>query len=54
MARTPEEQAHLEGLSRLYRLGPSQVMREIERRICGCDYGGTSWTTRPATFRFRP
>jgi SAM-dependent methyltransferase len=21
-------------------------MREIERRICGCDYGGTSWTKR--------
>ena len=25
---------------------PSQVMREIEHRICGCDYDGTSWTTR--------
>jgi ubiquinone/menaquinone biosynthesis C-methylase UbiE len=21
-------------------------MREIERVVCGCDYGGTSWTTR--------
>ena len=21
-------------------------MRQIERRVCGCDYGGTSWTTR--------
>lgn len=22
------------------------VMQEIERRVCGCDYGGNSWTTR--------
>jgi SAM-dependent methyltransferase len=29
-----------------YRLGQAPVMREIERKVCGCDYGGTSWTTR--------
>lgn len=22
------------------------VMRSIERRVCGCDYGGNSWTTQ--------
>lgn len=22
------------------------VMQKIERRVCGCDYGGNSWTTR--------
>jgi len=21
-------------------------MQEIERQVCGCDYGGNSWTTR--------
>ena len=21
-------------------------MRAIERRVCGCNYGGSSWTTR--------
>lgn len=29
-----------------YRLAQSKVMRDIERKICGCDYGGTSWMTR--------
>ncbi len=29
-----------------YRLGQSRVMQKIERVVCGCDYGGTSWTTR--------
>ena len=24
----------------------SAVMQKIERRVCGCDYGGNSWTTR--------
>lgn len=23
------------------------IMREVERSVLGCDYGGTSWTTRP-------
>ncbi len=26
-------------------------MREIERAVCGCDYGGTSWTTRDEACR---
>jgi SAM-dependent methyltransferase len=29
-----------------YQQGQAPVMREIERVVCGCDYGGTSWTTR--------
>ncbi len=28
-----------------YLLTEAQVMREIEAAVCGCDYGGTSWTT---------
>ena len=24
----------------------SVAMRDLERSVCGCDYGGTSWTTR--------
>ena len=26
-------------------LAHAPVRLEIERRVCGCDYGGTSWTT---------
>ena len=29
-----------------YRHARSEVMVEIERRVFGCDYGSTSWTTR--------
>jgi ubiquinone/menaquinone biosynthesis C-methylase UbiE len=29
-----------------YELGRSPAMRELERCVIGCDYGGTSWTTR--------
>ena len=28
-------------------------MLEIERRVLGCDYGGTSWTTRDEAIRIR-
>src|SRR5262249_10604688 len=46
MSRTPDEEAMIERFSRQYPLGQAAVMREIERAVCGCDYGGTSWTTR--------
>ncbi len=32
------------GLS--YQRNQLPVMQRIERSVCGCDYGGTSWTTR--------
>lgn len=32
--------------SKKYEHAQSDVMREIERTVCGCDYGATSWTTR--------
>lgn len=46
MPRPPDEQAVIDRFSRRYRLRQSGIMRQIERRVCGCDYGGTSWTTR--------
>jgi SAM-dependent methyltransferase len=29
-----------------YRIGRSPAVRALERCVLGCDYGGTSWTTR--------
>jgi len=42
----PDKQELIERFAQDYRLGQAEVVREIERRVCGCDYGGTSWTTR--------
>ena len=41
-----DEQATIERFDDLYPLTQAPIMREIERSVCGCDYGGTSWTTR--------
>ena len=46
MPRSIEEKALTEGFVADYRLGRADIMRELERVVCGCDYGGTSWTTR--------
>lgn len=46
MPRTPEEQATIDRFSNIYRHGQLDFMLEMERSTCGCDYGGTSWTTR--------
>ncbi len=46
MGRAPEEIAVTERFERQYERGRSKILRDIERDICGCDYGGTSWTTR--------
>jgi SAM-dependent methyltransferase len=32
--------------TRDYELGRTAAMRDLERSVLGCDYGGTSWTTR--------
>ncbi len=42
----PDQQELVARFANDYRLGQAEVMRAIERRVCGCDYGGTSWTTR--------
>ena len=47
MPRTAAEQALIERFSNTYKhLTQSETMLEIERAVCGCDYGCTSWTTR--------
>lgn len=46
MPRTPDEQAAIERFDTLYAHARDDFMRTIERSVCGCDYGGTSWTTR--------
>lgn len=35
-----------ERFDRQYKLGEATAMRELERVACGCDFGGTSWTTK--------
>ncbi|MDH3743376.1 MAG: methyltransferase domain-containing protein [Hyphomicrobiales bacterium] len=46
MRRTPEEMAQTRRFDDLYARSQSGVMLSIERSVCGCDYGGSSWTTR--------
>ena len=45
MARTSDEQATFDRFSKKYQHNQSDIMRGIERSVCGCDYGATSWTT---------
>ena len=42
---SPEERAQKERFESLYERAQSPVMLTIERSVCGCDYGGSSWTT---------
>lgn len=35
-----------EEFAKSYQRAQSQTLLEIERAVCGCDFGGTSWTTR--------
>jgi ubiquinone/menaquinone biosynthesis C-methylase UbiE len=44
--RSREETAVLARFAQQYRQAQKQVMLEIERHVCGCDYGSTSWTTQ--------
>ena len=46
MARSREEQELSEHFADDYRRAQTPVMLDLERAVCGCDYGGTSWTTR--------
>lgn len=46
MTCTPEELAQRDRLEDSYVLAQSPTMLTIERSVCGCDFGGTSWTTR--------
>jgi SAM-dependent methyltransferase len=46
MPPSAEEQALLDRCAGYYRHAMKPVLVEIERAVCGCDYGSTSWTTR--------
>ena len=46
MPRSPEERELDESWGVTYRQAQTPVMLDLERAVCGCDYGGTSWTTR--------
>jgi len=46
MPRTLSEQARLERFAREYEMSQNDLLLDIERAVCGCAYGGTSWTTR--------
>lgn len=43
---TNGEQALKARFEEAYLRSQTPVMKAIERRVCGCDYGGNSWTTR--------
>lgn len=45
MTNTISEQAVFERFSNRYRHVQSDVVKAIERSVCGCDYGASSWTT---------
>jgi phosphoethanolamine N-methyltransferase len=47
MTRSPEEQAQRQRFEEFYVRARAPVMLSIERSVCGCGYGGNSWTTRP-------
>ena len=51
MARSADQEAMFDRLGRFYRHALAPAMVEIERTACGCDYGGTSWTTRTEAHR---
>ena len=46
MKRSLEEHAQTQRLENIYERLQSPVMLSIQRRVCGCDYGANSWTTR--------
>jgi ubiquinone/menaquinone biosynthesis C-methylase UbiE len=44
-ARSAEESATLARFAREYERSQTGVMLDIERGVCGCNYGSTSWAT---------
>lgn len=46
MARSEAERTAIEQFDQSYRYATSAVILSIEHSVCGCAYGGTSWTTR--------
>lgn len=46
MQLSEEEKAQTERYNAAYVQGQLQLMGDINRHVCGCDYGATSWTTQ--------
>lgn len=46
MSLTLRELAKRDDFDAQYRQGQLPAVQAIERAVCGCDYGGTSWATR--------
>ena len=46
MSCSSEELAQRERLEAVYLRSQMPVMLDVERRVCGCAYGGNSWTTK--------
>jgi SAM-dependent methyltransferase len=46
MTRSAEELEQTAKFEQSYINAQTDIMLSIERRVCGCDYGGNSWTTR--------
>jgi ubiquinone/menaquinone biosynthesis C-methylase UbiE len=46
MPRTAAEEARLARFAKEYERSQDETELAIERAVCGCDYGGTSWATR--------
>lgn len=49
--RSAAEEIRLARFAREYETSQQPALLEIERAVCGCAYGGTSWTTRPEAER---
>ena len=52
MPYSPEEIAQRQRFDEFYLRSQSPVLLSIERTVCGCGYGGNSWTTRDEADRF--
>jgi ubiquinone/menaquinone biosynthesis C-methylase UbiE len=46
MSLTAQELAKRDDFAAQYRQGQLPAVRAVERAVCGCDFGGTSWATR--------
>lgn len=53
ISRTPEEDALQTRFGLMYQRNQDDTVIKIERSVCGCDYGGTSWSTREESERLR-
>ena len=46
MSLTAQELAKRDDFAAQYRQGQLPAVQAVERAVCGCDFGGTSWATR--------